>query len=114
MRKASTTRAASKLRRNRQIYELHLQADISDVGHPKLIETGQYHALDQVRVYRQPVLGVGGQNELSPPQTEQVVRAQQPQDALMIHAPTLPPQFSMHAAVAVRWPAQRDLLDLGA
>jgi len=76
----------------------------------ELIETGQYHALDQVRVYRQPVLGVGGQNELSPPQTEQVVRAQQPQDALMIHAPTVPPEFSMHAAVAVSWPPQRDLL----
>jgi len=96
------------------IHELHLQADVSDVGHPELIETGQYHALDRVRVYRQPVLGVGGQNELSPPQTEQAVRTQQPQDALMIHAPTVPPEFSMHAAVAVSWPPQRDLLNLAA
>jgi hypothetical protein len=60
------------------------------------------------------VLGVGGQKELSPPQTQQVIRSHQPQDALVIHSPALPQEFGMHPAVAVSWPPQRDLLDLAA
>jgi len=99
--------AASRkgIQQNRQIHELHLQADVGDVGHPELIDARQHHFLGYIRVDRQPVLGIGGEKKLSLSQTQQVVRPHQPQNAFVIYAPALAQQFGMHTTIAIGWPS---------
>src|SRR5262252_2982556 len=55
---------------------------------------------------------VGSEEEPPPPYTKQVVATHQMQNAFVIDLPALANQFGMHAAIAVRRPAQGNLLDL--
>ena len=95
-----------------QVDELVAQADVGQIGHPKLVGGGHVHARRQVRADGQPVVAVGGCHEPLLPEAQQVVLSHEPQDALVVCLNALPMQFFGDAAVAVAGPLTRDPLDL--
>jgi hypothetical protein len=50
-------------------HELRLQAGVGNTPYLQPIDAGEHHGSGQVRADTQPVLRIGGQNELAPPQT---------------------------------------------
>src|SRR5208283_545060 len=91
--------------------KLHLQTDVSDIGHPELIETAQRQGAGQVGIHRQAVPGVGRHHELPPPQAQQIVLAHQTVDPFVIHRPAPPPQLRRHPRPPVTGKLQRNPLD---
>src|SRR6516225_2997829 len=60
----------------------------------------------------QRMLGVGGPDEFSLAQTQQVIYPHQPQNPFAVDPPSPAHQCALHAAISVDRPFQRDLLDL--
>jgi hypothetical protein len=88
------------------------QPHVGDVGHPQLVEPGQLQAPGQVGHHppRVPRVGGGG-HEGAAAEAEQIVRAHQPQHALVVHGPALAPHGLRQAPIAVKPLGQGELLE---
>jgi hypothetical protein len=70
--------ARERIEDHGQQHPLTMQPDISDVGHPKLIETGQLHPAGQVQIDLEIMIGISGYNERFWLHRQEIVLAYQP------------------------------------
>jgi hypothetical protein len=103
--------ARAGIQDHRQEHELILQADVGDVGHPELVDVGYHHLPGQIRVDLPPVVGIGGDDELSFPHAQQIVFPQDAVHPFRIHRPAAPPQLGGNPRAAVTRPLQGDALN---
>ena len=104
--------ARESIQDHRQVNELCLQPNVSDVGHPELIDAGQLHPAGEIQIDLQLMLGIRGDHEGPRLHRQQVVFPHQPRHAFVVHQHPAPTQFCGHPAIAVAAPMlQHDLLD---
>ncbi len=96
-----------------QIHKLGSQANVGDVGDPKLVDSRRGEVASQVRVNRQTVSRIGRRDhEGAPAYAQQIVLPHHPQHTLVIDRETLPLQFRRNSAVSVRRRFQSGFLHL--
>ena len=98
-----------------QIDEFLGQADVSDIGHPKLIPRRRYEIPRQVWIDREAMFGIRGGMELVPAKTQQIIFTQDAAHAFVVCLPALAFQLSGYArpsisreTQAIRWIASRN------
>jgi hypothetical protein len=96
--------AGEQVHQHRQIYELLLQPDVGDVGHPDLIRTNDLQALDEVRVARERVVAVGGPGPPCGRRAAEAHLVHQPPHALDVDPVARAVEHNRQAAVAVGRP----------
>ena len=92
--------------------ELLLQADVGDVRHPQLVETGRDHAARQVRHHPPAMARVcRRRHEGSFSQAQQIVLAHQAQHPFVVHGKAFAVQLRRDPAITVVRIRQRQALD---
>ncbi len=92
-----------------QVDELLEEPDVGNVGHPKLVDCGQLHALGQVQVDFRLMVRLGGDGEGLGLDAEQVILAHQPQDPLMVDDHAAAVELGRDPPVTVAHPVDEDL-----
>ena len=89
-----------------------MQPDVSDVGHPQLVDARQLHPAGQVEIDLQLVIGIRRHDEGPRLHRQQVVLAHDPRHALVVHQHPAPSQFRRDPPIAVAPPVlDGDLLN---
>src|ERR1700720_2356333 len=69
------------IQNHRQIDELLLQSNVSDISYPQLINGTQHHPPRQIRIDAPRMGTVRGHDETSPSDAQEIVFPHEPQDA---------------------------------
>src|ERR1039458_9137520 len=84
-----------------QVDELSLQPDVSDIGHPELIDSGQLHAPRQIQIDLQRVLGIRGRYELPRLHRQQVILPHDSRYPLVVYPHPTALQLGGNASIAI-------------
>jgi hypothetical protein len=99
------------IQNHREVYELGLQPDVGNVGHPELVGASRFHLPGQIRIHPPVMVGICCRHELSAAQTKQIVLPHDPVDPVVVYLPAAPLQLSRDPPSPVGRPFQRDLLE---
>jgi hypothetical protein len=59
--------------------------DVSNVGHPKLVDTSQFHPAGQIEIDFQLVIGIRGDDKRPWLHGHQIILAHDPRHSLVVH-----------------------------